>query len=164
MFILRSCIAVRVAACITVMMAGLSCDALNPSFVNQLGGNANVVSPKLAGSIVVVFNNQRSTPLQLSYETEITRPGDSAVTLGGGNIIPDSNLNDPPEPGYFAVTLDCNTTMIKITGIGQIGSDEGGAGSLALASNEFRAPALQCGSVLFVNVPIFGSPTAELVP
>jgi len=145
------------AGLILLAVAGLSCDALNPAFVGQLGGNVAVAGPEPTGSIVLVFNNQRAELLALSYDLEVSRPGEAAQTVTDGFL--------QAQNGYWTATFDCNVTAITLTGISEAGTTTQPAnGGLTLAVNEFRRPALVCGSVVFVNVPLVGSPTADLLP
>jgi hypothetical protein len=154
--------AVITAAGAAVLLANLSCDALNPTFVNELGGNAIRSTPSPTGSIVIVFNNQRLLRLTMTYDLEMTVPGLAPQQITGATLSTDT--------GYWTATLDCYTTSIKITSITAAGtsasqpSTQPSVAGLTLATNTFAPPALQCGSVLFVIVPLLGSPTAELVP
>lgn len=139
-------------------VTGVSCDALNPAFVGQLGGDAGNVGPAPTGSIVLIFNNQTNRQLALNYELELLRAGQGMVTQTDGYLR--------TGPGYWTATFDCDTSAILLTGISILDAtgDDDVAVDIELAVNEFRRPALQCGSVIFVNVPLIGSPTADLLP
>jgi hypothetical protein len=94
----------------------------------------------------------------LSYTYDTNAPGgtltstDQSVTNAGGHPV--------------MITHDCNTTRIAITGLA------GGTSTSQPATSQpstgftatFQPPNLQCGSVIFVNVPILGTPTATVVP
>lgn len=132
-----------------------SCDTLNPAFLGQLGGDAGTVSPAPTGSIVLVFNNQTARRMALTYDVELSVPGEAAMTQTENALVTDT--------GYWTATFDCNTSAIMLTGIVPMDGEDIDEG-LTLAVNEFRRPALQCGSVVFVNLPLLGSPTADLLP
>lgn len=134
-------------------LAAMSCDALNPALVGQLGGDAGTAGPTPTGSIVLLFNNQRNQSMALNYNLETILPGGGQTTGSGIVVSP---------KGYFAVTLDCNTSAVILAGIVPVDSPD--ADPIPLAVNEFRRPALQCGSVISVNLPFLGSPTADLLP
>jgi hypothetical protein len=147
------------AALCVLAVTGVSCDILNPSFVGQLGGDAGNTGPSPTGSIVLIFNNQTTQRLALNYDLELSRAGEGVVTQTGSSLVTST--------GYWTATFDCDTTGIILTGISIVsdtGDDTGGTTDIALAVNEFRRPALQCGSVVFVNMPLIGSPTADLLP
>jgi hypothetical protein len=141
-------------AFILALTAGFSCDALNPAFVGQLGGDAGTVGPAPTGSIVLILNNQTPRRVALSYDLELSRAGQQTIVQADGSLVTGS--------GYWTATFDCDTSALILTGLAFIdGEDEE---ELPLAVNQFRRPALQCGSVVFVNVPLLGSPTADLLP
>jgi hypothetical protein len=148
-----------------ILTAGTSCDVLNPSLVNDLTGTASTSGPQPTGSILVAFNNQRGVALTLNYTVERNHSGTvTTSTEKFGN-----------SGGIWAVSYDCDTTKVAITGISTTSSsnstdttdttdtsDTSTTTSLAL-SMTFEPPALECGSVIYVNVPLLGSPTAEIV-
>jgi hypothetical protein len=157
--------AVRAAVCVVLAAAGLSCDALNPTFVNQIGGAAVQSVPEPNGSIAVVFNNQRPTSATLAYTITTTPPSGTSITT----TVADTNLGGYP----LIATYDCNTTKIAITGVSLATttqpsttqtSDTTTTGVPVALTATFQAPNLQCGSVIFVNIPILGSPTVSIVP
>lgn len=147
---------------IVSVLACTSCDMLNPAFVAQIGGNAGAAGPDPTGSIVVVFNNQRTQLVGLDHSVESSPPGEQTRTH--------NSIIGPVPTGFWTVTYDCNTTKITInkvvpaTQISTTQPDQGLGESLGLDGMEFARPALQCGAVLFVNVPLVGPPTADLVP
>ncbi len=149
---------------IVSVLACTSCDALNPAFVSQIGGSSGAAGPEPTGSIVLVFNNQRAQRFALSYDLTINRAGEQTVTASGGAL--------EAETGYWTATFDCNTTAITLRGVVPISSSSATqpasqpstGTSLGLDGVEFSRPALQCGSVLFVNLPLVGSPTVDLFP
>lgn len=135
---------------LTVLTAH-GCDVLNPAFVNQLGGSAARSGPQPTGSILVVVNNQTTSQIQLNYDQEVRRAGEGVVIYSGGFAIPAGT--------YFVFSSDCSTTGIIFTSLTVGGVD------VALAVNEFRAPALQCGSIVYVTIQGVGATaiaTAEL--
>lgn len=141
-----------------LLVAGISCDVLNPALVGDLGGNTTTTGPQPNGSVVVAFRNQRGIPLTLNYTFETTRAG--AVTTTTQNFN-----NSGASMSLWAISHDCNTTKISITGISAGSSTDGGTGTADLPlAITFEKPNLTCGSVVFVNVPLVGSPTAELLP
>ena len=158
---LRLRCAVVAALSAVVLLADLSCDALNPTFVNQLGGNANAATPSPTGSIVVALNNQRGIPMILSYEIENTQPN---------GVLKTSTFNLTSNGGLFMLTHDCNTSKITLTGLA--GATVSGTASTQPATSQpagaisgtFAPPKLQCGSVIFVNVPLIGLATVSIVP
>lgn len=148
------------AACI-LTLAGIGCDALNPAFVTQLGGDAGASGPAPTGSIVLVLNNQTGQPIALTYDQETVQPGGETL------LQEDAYLVVPVT--YWTTTFDCNTTSVTLKSIDLLGTSgtldpTNAAGSLPFAANTLTRPALQCGSVIFVNVPLIGSPTADLLP
>jgi len=143
------------ASVFALAVTAFSCDALNPALVGQLGGNASTAGPAPTGSIVLIFNNQTARWLSLNYNLEISQAGRPTVLQEEHTLV--------VAPGaYWTVTFDCNTSAAILESITPVGTDDDDG--MALAVNEFRRPALQCGSVIFVNVPLLGSPTADLLP
>ncbi len=151
----------RLAVCTGVaallLVAATSCDVLNPGLVNDLGGDASASGPQPTGSILVVFSNQRGIPLSLSYTTIATRAGASYTKVHTTNT----------DGGVWAMSHDCDTNSVAITGIASNGGSttqpSDGSSDLELAIT-FEKPRLTCGSVIFVSVPLLGSPTADLLP
>lgn len=148
------------AAVCCLSLAALSCDALNPALVGQLGGDAGSVNVDPTGSIVIVFNNQTNQEMALRYEADVIRPG------GGTEIQPTTFTVAPAS--WWATTLDCYTSSVTLIGISTaVGATQPSDISptiIPIAANTFTRPALQCGSVIFVNLPLIGSPTADLLP
>lgn len=154
MTITRGLRSVAWASAFLLAAVSFSCDALNPELVGQLGGDAGNAGPAPTGSIVLLFNNQTAQVLSLRYNVEFIRPGESAV------LQQDSTAT--VSQGYFATTYDCDTSAIILNDIVAEGGEDDN--TLPLSVSELRRPALQCGSVVFVNVPLLGSPTVDLLP
>lgn len=144
------------AGCLALLIvAGTSCDVLNPALVGDLGGNPVNAGPQPGGSILVVLSNQRSTIITLNFDYEVVRSG-------GGVYTSESFINAPA--GNWPTALDCDTTTINITGIeGEAAVDTQTGEALELVRT-FERPDLQCGSVVFVTVPAIGPATAEIFP
>jgi len=134
-----------------ILLAAHGCDTLNPAFVSQLGGSAARSGPQPTGSILTVINNQTPSQVLLSYDQEVQRPGEGLVIYSGGFAVPAGT--------YFVFSSDCTTDGIVFTSL-----TVGGV-AVPLAVNEFRAPALQCGSIVYVTIQGVGATaiaTAEL--
>jgi hypothetical protein len=153
MSIPRYLTAVLAALAVLALLGFASCDALNPALVGQLGGNTGGSGPEPTGSIILAINNQRPNPVEVSYSYEMIQPGGGVVTgsVTGGAPI-----------GTWGFTFDCNTSQIAIASIANVIG--GTAAEPEPLEITFQRPALQCGSVIFINVPAFGSPTADLLP
>ncbi|HOA73304.1 MAG TPA: hypothetical protein PL151_12105 [Phycisphaerae bacterium] len=140
------------AGALILAFSSLSCDALNPALVGDLGGDAGSVGRGPTGSVVLVLNNQTSQELALQFDVKYTRAGEATTTQEAEFTA--------PAGGWWTMTLDCDTSAVILKQVAPVGGDDG----IPVAVNEFRRPALQCGSVIFVNVPLLGSPTADLLP
>lgn len=148
------------AVCILIL-AGVSCDALNPAFVAQLGGDAGTAGPAPTGSIVLLVNNQTGRRVLVDYQLEITQAGGGQIAQTGSTPV--------PAAGYWAWTFDCDTVAVSLTSLSFLGTatqpgDDTVTAVIPLAVSRFSRPALQCGSVIFLNIPLIGSPTADLLP
>ena len=146
---------------LAIVGGSVSCDGLlSPEFRDYLGLDVVAGMPVPTGSIVILVNNQWPFGMVVDATVLHTPPGKSPEThstsIGVGGMR------------WFAVTYDCNTGSTSIDALFVEVIDENGEITLeeieSFAPIEFKPPALKCGSVILVNIPFIGSPTATLVP
>lgn len=153
----RIALGVGLVAVVWFVISG--CDILAPSFVDQLTGNAVPAGTEVSGSVLVVLNNLTPTGAILSYTYDLDVAGSSAVTT--------HTLTQTTSAGnYFVMSLPCPLARLAFTSLSLAGgsgtappvptTQQTGSTGPTLPTADYLPPALECGSVFFVNV--FGVP------
>ncbi|MCL2330729.1 MAG: hypothetical protein FWC56_05455 [Phycisphaerae bacterium] len=139
---------------VLTLAIGVMAVSCNPTFVDYWGLDPIPHLPDPTGSIVVVVNNQLPIRVVVETTTVHTPPGQSTTV---------SKFSIGMGTGWWASTDDCNISSIKINSISAETLDGNSQPIESFSPIEFRQPALQCGAVIFVNIPFTGVPTTELV-
>ena len=137
------------------ILLGSACDVVNPEFAYQMGGNPIPGSTNVNGFVLLVLSNLTDGEVSVTYEFDLKR-------LGTADLITDANTMWLRIPGFFAQSLPCGVTEVRIqsANAGTVvipdpdlpDDQQDVGGGLDLPTTRFTAPVLQCGSVIVVTI------------